>query len=157
MEAEWQRRFELGASEQVERGRIQDEQCSAALRCAHAQQYTFALVPPTWRADEHRLAQREVAVAEALDVAVGDVDFQDVAAGRRAVSREQHAVDEALAGKQFLLGDYTLADAHLGSLLSWVRHMQIDFTPYARLNAWSVRWSARPAVVRLMAQHSAAQ
>ena len=68
-------------------------------------------------------------------------------------------VDEALAGpdgaadkgKQFLVGEFTLADLHLDSLLGWVRHLGIDFAPYARLNAWSQRCSQRPAYQRVMA------
>jgi glutathione S-transferase len=59
-------------------------------------------------------------------------------------------LDEALEGKQFLLGEYTLADTHLNSFLDWLRHMKVDFTPYARLNAWGERCSARPAYKRAM-------
>ncbi|HEY2733237.1 MAG TPA: glutathione binding-like protein, partial [Polyangiales bacterium] len=58
-------------------------------------------------------------------------------------------LDHALDGKQFLVGDYSLADAHLNSLLSWVRHMPIDFSPFTHVNAWSERCSARPAVKRI--------
>jgi len=60
-------------------------------------------------------------------------------------------LDQALEGRQFLAGDYTLADTHLTSFLGWLRHMQIDFTPYARLNAWSDRCQARPAYARAVA------
>jgi glutathione S-transferase len=83
---------------------------------------------------------------------------QNAKAGEAARADIGHCLrilDDALVGKKFLVGDYTLADAHLGSLLSWVRHMQIDFTPYANVNAWTERWTARPAVARLMAQQPA--
>jgi glutathione S-transferase len=61
-------------------------------------------------------------------------------------------LDGALEGKQFLLGtDYTLADTHVNSFTDWLRHMKIEMTPYARLNAWSQRCSARPAYARVMA------
>jgi glutathione S-transferase len=59
-------------------------------------------------------------------------------------------LDESLADKSFLVGDYTLADTHLNSLMDWLRHMQHDVTPYARLNAWSERCRARPAYAKVM-------
>jgi glutathione S-transferase len=60
-------------------------------------------------------------------------------------------VDEALEGKQFLVGDYTLADTHLNSLMDWLRYMKIDFSPYTRIKAWGERCSARPAYAKVMA------
>lgn len=62
-----------------------------------------------------------------------------------------HILDEALSGRQFLAGAYTLADTHLNSFVDWLRNMQMDLAPYARLNAWSERCKARPAYGRAMA------
>jgi len=59
-------------------------------------------------------------------------------------------LDEALAGKQFLLGGYTLVDSHLSSLTGWLRSMT-DLSPYANLNGWSSRCAARPAHARAAA------
>jgi glutathione S-transferase len=61
-------------------------------------------------------------------------------------------LDEALSGRQFLVGAYTLADTHLNSFVDWLRHMQMDLAPYARLDAWSERCRARPAYGRVMAR-----
>ena len=61
-------------------------------------------------------------------------------------------LNEALSGRQFLIGAYTLADTHVNSLISWLRHLQMDFAPYASLNAWSERCTARPAHARAMAR-----
>jgi glutathione S-transferase len=58
-------------------------------------------------------------------------------------------LDGALAGKQFLLGDYTLADTHVTSFSDWLRMIEIDFTPFANINAWSTRCRARPAYQKL--------
>jgi glutathione S-transferase len=65
-------------------------------------------------------------------------------------------LDAALASKQFLVGDFTLADAHLNSFCDWLRHSKIDFTPFANINAWSARCSERPAYKRVMAAEMAA-
>jgi glutathione S-transferase len=60
-------------------------------------------------------------------------------------------LDESLEGKQFLVGDYTLADTHLNSFVDWLRHMKIDLSAYRRLNAWGERCCARPAYKKVMA------
>lgn len=57
----------------------------------------------------------------------------------------------SLEGKQYLVGDYTLADAHLTSFSDWLRHMKIDFTAFPHVNAWSDRCRARPAYTKLNA------
>lgn len=64
-------------------------------------------------------------------------------------------LDAALADRQFLVGDYTLADAHLNSFCDWLRHSKIDFSSFANVNAWSARCAARPAYQRVMAREAA--
>jgi glutathione S-transferase len=64
-------------------------------------------------------------------------------------------LDGALEGKQFLVGDYTLADAHVSSFIDWLRHMQIDMAGLAHLDAWSKRCAARPAHASALARESA--
>jgi glutathione S-transferase len=71
-------------------------------------------------------------------------------AGKADVANCLRILDESLEGKQYLVGDYSLADTHLHSLTDWLRHLKIDFTSYARINAWAKRCSARPAYVKIM-------
>jgi len=59
-------------------------------------------------------------------------------------------LDAALDGKLFLVGDFTLADAHTNSLCDWLRFSKVDFAAYAHLNAWSKRCSERPAYAKVM-------
>jgi glutathione S-transferase len=59
-------------------------------------------------------------------------------------------LDRALAGREYLLAGYTLADAHVNSLVDWLRFMKMDFSEYQHLNAWSQRCAARPAYARVM-------
>ncbi len=54
-------------------------------------------------------------------------------------------LDEHLAGKNYLVGDFTLADAHVNSMVDWLRHSKFDLGAYKHLNAWSERCSQRPA------------
>ena len=60
-------------------------------------------------------------------------------------------LDAALAGKQFLLGEYTLTDAHVCSLVDWIHHSKIDFSTLANVSAWVERCHARPAAKKMMA------
>jgi len=59
-------------------------------------------------------------------------------------------LDEALDGRSFLVGEYTLADTHLNSLTDWIQMTKTDLSPYTRLQAWRQRCAARPAYVRAM-------
>lgn len=59
-------------------------------------------------------------------------------------------LDQALQGKQYLIGEYTLADTHLIAMLDYLKHLKIDFAPYTRINSWSLRCSARAAYQRAM-------
>jgi len=80
---------------------------------------------------------------------------QHNAKAAEAALRELHEclriLDAALEGRDFLVGAYSLADAHLNAFTDWVRHMKIDFPPYPHLNAWSHRCSERPAYQKVMA------
>lgn len=81
-------------------------------------------------------------------------DMQNAKAGE-AAKKEMHdhlaILDKALAGKQYLTGEYTLADTHVNSFCDWLRHMQVDFKPYANLNAWTARCTERPAYKKVIA------
>jgi glutathione S-transferase len=78
------------------------------------------------------------------------------ATASKDIAARLQVLDEALANKPFLLGEYTLADTHVNSFVDWLRHMKIDLAPFANVNAWSKRCSARPAYARAMARESGA-
>jgi glutathione S-transferase len=82
--------------------------------------------------------------AEQKNAKAGEAARTDIAGCLRVL-------DQSLAGKPYLVGDYTLADAHLNSFCDWLRHMKIDFTPFANVEAWGERCRARPAFKKLMA------
>jgi glutathione S-transferase len=68
------------------------------------------------------------------------------------VQKTLAVLDQSLAGKSFLVGDYTLADAHVNSFVDWLRHMKIDLSAFSNINAWSKRCSERPAYAKAMAR-----
>lgn len=64
-------------------------------------------------------------------------------------------LDQALEGKQFLLGaNYSLADTHVNSFVDWLRHMQIDLAPFKQIEAWIARCTSRPAYQRWLAKNA---
>lgn len=72
------------------------------------------------------------------------------------IAAQLKILDGALADRAFLVGDYTLTDAHVNSFVDWLRHMKIDMTAFPHLNAWSKRCSERPAYARAQARENAA-
>ena len=60
-------------------------------------------------------------------------------------------LDAHLAGKQFLVGEYSLADTHLHSICDWIKFSQVDFSAFANINAWSERCASRPGYKKVMA------
>jgi glutathione S-transferase len=57
------------------------------------------------------------------------------------------ALDNALAGKCFLLGDFTLVDTHLNSFMEWILMVQVWLKPSPEMKAWMERCQSRPAIV----------
>lgn len=73
-------------------------------------------------------------------------------AARKEIDDCLRVLDGALAGRQFLVGDYTVADTHLFSFCGWLRHMTVDFSPYPNVEGWNARIAARPAIAKAMSR-----
>ncbi len=56
-------------------------------------------------------------------------------------------LDQALAGKQYLMGNaFTAADAYAFTILRWSPFTKVDLSPYAAIKAYMARVEARPKV-----------
>jgi len=55
-------------------------------------------------------------------------------------------LDRVLATREFLAGDYSVADAYAFTIVSWANFLAISLQPYPQLVAYLARVSARPAV-----------
>lgn len=70
----------------------------------------------------------------------------------KAVYRERlkgryQYINEQLEGKQYLSGDtFTAADAYLFTVTSWAKHVGVDVTGLANLQAYMGRVASRPSV-----------
>lgn len=73
------------------------------------------------------------------------------AAARATLERRLAFVDQALTGRDYLLGSlFSVADAYLFTVVGWCRLMQIDLAPWPALSAFQARVAARPAVQAAM-------
>ena len=70
---------------------------------------------------------------------------------RADVERLFKLLDGVLDGKQWLVGDgFSIVDAHVAAFISYSHFMGFDTKPYANLEAWRARTTARPAYATAM-------
>jgi len=88
------------------------------------------LLSPTWPAD-------------------GKAKAKDEAASKLAY------LNAHLTGREWLLDDFSVADAYLAAVLNWNMAVKLDFTPYPAIQAYQARLAARPAVGKAMQEEFA--
>lgn len=76
-----------------------------------------------------------------------DGDAQAAEAGKKELSRYLPVLDEALKGRDWLEGAFTLADVAYAPHFHLIREGGFDFSHYANLSRWLDRLLARPAWV----------
>ena len=82
-----------------------------------------------------------------------EADHEEVKAqGRQIFADGLRLMDEQLAGKEYLLGEFSIADAALFYVEFWAGRLGIDLPPNCA--AHFARMKARPAVRRAMEQES---
>jgi glutathione S-transferase len=59
-------------------------------------------------------------------------------------------LDKALAGRNYLLGDFTVADGYLFTVLRWAKLHNIDLSAYPNVSAFMKRVEERPQVQEAM-------
>ncbi len=63
------------------------------------------------------------------------------------IDRRLALVDEALAGKSYLMGsDFSVADAYLFTVVRWTSFFQMELSKFPNLSAFMARVGERPAV-----------
>jgi len=65
-------------------------------------------------------------------------------------ARQLPFLDKALSGRDHLMGDFTVADAYLFTVLNWTRLHNIDLSAFPNIVAFMQRVAARPAVQEAM-------
>ena len=71
--------------------------------------------------------------------------------GLKSIAAKRLAwLNEQLAGKDYLMGDFSVADPYLFTMLTWTGHTGIDIAGMKNLVAYQARMAARPAVQAAM-------
>lgn len=81
-------------------------------------------------------------------------------AAAKAVAREAGAerfahLNEHLAGREWILDQFSVADAYLAAVLNWAQAVQFDLEPYPAVVAYRDRLRTRPAVARALGEEFA--
>jgi glutathione S-transferase len=59
-------------------------------------------------------------------------------------------LEKALAGKDYLLGQFSVADGYLFTVLNWTNNHKMDLSAYPNISAFMKRTAGRPAVQEAM-------
>ena len=57
-----------------------------------------------------------------------------------------------LTSREFLLDDFSVADAYLFVVLNWARYTQVDFAPWPEVAAYYTRLSQRPSIAMALSE-----
>lgn len=64
-------------------------------------------------------------------------------------------LNDHLTGRDWLLDDFSVADAYLCAVLNWNQAVKLDFSPYTAIQAYQARLMTRPAVQKAAAEELA--
>ena len=64
-------------------------------------------------------------------------------------------LDAHLSGRDWLLDDFSVADAYLAAVLNWNTAVKLDFSPYPAIQAYQKRLMTRPSVGRALQEEFA--
>ena len=74
---------------------------------------------------------------------------------RQKVARRLDYLQAHLAGHDYLVGDFTVADAYLAVVLNWAKYCDIDLAKWPAIDAYYRRILQRPQVARAFAEEVA--
>jgi glutathione S-transferase len=77
------------------------------------------------------------------------------ALAKEAASARLAYLNDHLAGREWLLDRFSVADAYLAAVLNWNRAVQLDFSACPAIVAYQERLAARPAVGRALTEEFA--
>jgi glutathione S-transferase len=77
------------------------------------------------------------------------------AKAREAAAERFAYLNDHLTGRDWLLDDFSVADAYLAAVLNWNQAVKFDFSAYPAIVAYQKRLMGRPAVGKAMAEEFA--
>jgi glutathione S-transferase len=114
------------------------------------------LAPAAGTPERYRLQEWLNYIASELHKGIGQLfnpampdDYKE-AVKKGLVARQFAHVEKALAGRDYLMGDFTIADGYLFTVMNWTNFHKIDLTAFPNITAFMKRVAARPAVQAAM-------
>ena len=114
------------------------------------------LAPAAGTPERYRLQEWLNYIASELHKGIGQLfnpampdDYKE--AVKKGLAARQFAyLEKALAGRDYLLGDFTIADGYAFTVLNWTKLHKIDLSAFPNIIAYMQRVTARPAVQAAM-------
>lgn len=77
------------------------------------------------------------------DAAVQALREKDAETAKEELLKQLQVLDGGLEGKEYLVGEYSLADTHIWSFMAYIKMLAVDFAHLKNLTAWIDRVGAR--------------
>lgn len=77
------------------------------------------------------------------------------AKAKEAAPERLEYLNSHLTGRDWLLDEFSVADAYLAAVLNWNQAVKLDFSPYPAIQAYQARLMTRPAVQKAMQEEFA--
>jgi glutathione S-transferase len=110
------------------------------------------LAPAAGTPERYRLQEWLNYIASDIHKGIGQLfnkampdDYRD-AVKKGLASRQFPYLDKMLAGRDYLMGDFSIADGYLFTVLNWTNFQKIDLSAFPNITAYMTRVAARPAV-----------
>ncbi len=115
------------------------------------QKQESTLAPKAGTFERYRLIEWLAFISTEVHKPFGPLFNPDTPDATRQAQKDQLAkrfdyVAEQLKGKQYLMGEFTVADAYLFTVLRWTGKTQIDMSRWPVLQTYMTRVEARPQV-----------
>jgi glutathione S-transferase len=114
------------------------------------------LAPAAGTPERYRLQEWLNYIASEMHKGIGQLfnpampdDYKETVK-KNLAARQFAYVDKALAGRDYLMGDFTIADGYLFTVLNWTNFHKIDLSAFPNITAFMKRVAARPAVQAAM-------
>jgi len=114
------------------------------------------LAPAAGTPERYRLQEMLNYVASELHKGIGQLfnpampDEYKEAVKKGLAAKQFPFIEKTLAGRDYLLGGFTVADGYAFTVLNWTRLHNIDLSAFPNISAFMKRVAARPAVQEAM-------
>jgi glutathione S-transferase len=114
------------------------------------------LAPAAGTMERYRLQEWLNYIASEVHKGIGQLfnpemphDYKEIV--KKGLAAKQFPfLEKALAGRDYLMGDFTVADGYLFTVLNWTNFQQINISAFPNIVAFMKRVAARPAVQEAM-------